>query len=140
MLADKKLTNTMNTILYDTIDTTMYLESWDSESIDAEYTLKQIIINMNTCGYVTPITSNTLSFGGKTIYNGKTELKTNTLLINELLRSIRDDCNKYRLLRFAHVPKNAGTFITFNYVVYNDRMFTYLYQSRITKKNIIYIY
>ena len=119
MLADKKLTNTMNNILYDTIDTTMYLESWDSESIDAEYTLKQIIINMNTCGYVTPITSNTLSFGGKTIYNGKTELKTNTLLINELLRSIRDDCNKYRLLRFAHVPKNAGTFITFNYVVYN---------------------
>lgn len=119
MLADKKLSNTMNTILYDTIDTSMYLESFDIGSLEAEYTIKQIIINMNTCGYVTPISSNTLTFGGKTIYNGKLELKTITLLINELRRSIQDDCNKYRLLRFAHVPKNAGTFITFNYVVYN---------------------
>ena len=119
MLSDKKLTNTMNTILYDTIDTTLYLESYTTDLLDDESTLKQIISNMNTNGYVAPVSSNKLMFGGKTFYKGKMELKTTTLLIEELLRSIRDDCNKYRLLRFAHVPKNAGTFITFNYVVYN---------------------
>jgi len=119
MLVDKKLTNTMNNIIYDTIDTTLYLESLNIPNEENENILKQIIINMNQNGYVAPVTSDKLIFGGKTFYKGKKELKTITLLIEELLRSIQDDCNKYRLLRFAHVPKNAGTFITFNYVVYN---------------------
>ena len=117
MLVNKKLTNTMNNIIYNTIDTTLYLKSPGASK--HENVLKQIIINMNQSGYVAPVTSNTLMFGGKIFYNSKKELKTITLLIEELLRSIQDDCNKYRLLRFAHVPKNAGTFITFNYVVYN---------------------
>jgi hypothetical protein len=119
MLTDKKLSNTFNNIIYDTIDTRLYLESWNTESLEAEYTLKQIINGMNACGYVAPVSSTQLTFGGKTFYKGNMELKTTTLLIEELIRSIRDDCNKYRMLRFAHVPKNAGTFITFNYVVFN---------------------
>jgi hypothetical protein len=118
-LTDKKLSNTMNNIIYDTIDTRLYLESWNSDLPDAEETIKQIINGMNTCGYVAPVSSTKLTFGGKTFYKGTLELKTNTLLIEELLRSIQDDCNKYRMLRFAHIPKNAGTFITFNYVVFN---------------------
>jgi hypothetical protein len=117
MLSDKKLTNTMNNIIYNTMDTMLYLKSPDAPRF--ENVLKQIISGMDQNGYVAPVSSKTLIFGGKTFYKGKMELKTTTLLIEELIRSIRDDCNKHRMLRFSHVPKNAGTFITFNYVVYN---------------------
>ena len=119
MLTDKTLTNKLNYIVGDFPDITSFLERVQKEDESETTNLEPIVKCMNVSLYVAPVSSKPLTVGGRTYYKENSEIRTNKLLISEILQSIVDDCNKARIPRFAHIPKNAGTFIIFNYVVRN---------------------
>ena len=80
--------------------------------------LKDVVADMNHHGYVLPVLSQRLEVGG-TVRLRQNIPRTKRILATELLQSIVDDCNIHRMPTFAHIPKNAGTFITHHYVVKN---------------------